>query len=94
MYLGQVGVLSLEALLRRPGEEQDDVGEELCLLAAAEALEGRVVAQHVVDAGEVAGILLEALRVVEAGRVDDAFRGGRERKVIISHIYLTEEVLY
>ena len=39
-----------------------------------------MVAQHVVDAGEVAGILLEALRVVEAGRVDDAFRGGRERE--------------
>ena len=38
-----------------------------------------MVAQHVVDAGEVAGILLEALRVVEAGRVDDSFRGEREK---------------
>ena len=45
-----------------------------------------MVAQHVVDAGEVAGILLEALRVVEAGRVDDAFKGGREKRLLVIFI--------
>ena len=40
-----------------------------------------MVPEHVVDAGQVAGVLLDALGVVESGRVDDAFgewKGKRE----------------
>ena len=38
-----------------------------------------MVPQHVVDAGKVAGVLLDALSVVEAGRVDYALEKKRSR---------------
>ncbi len=64
--LGEVGVCALEPLLGGLDQEEDDVGEELGVVLAAERLQGGVVEQHVVDAGEVGGVLLNALRVVES----------------------------
>ena len=53
--------------------------------------------EHVVDAGQVAGVLLDALGVVEAGRVDDAFGGWKRKRELtttVTHVILKMSLGY
>ncbi len=58
----------------RLDEQENDVRKLCRRVHLGDVLQRPVALEHVLDAGEVAGILLDAVGVVEAGRVDHAQR--------------------